>query len=98
MNVELPKTTWRPLPSTFAEAPPSNYESAFMKRETVIRIMRAHGQPMTMRQVSEALAAEGKYYAAKAKRIMLYVADPTHDVYGPRGKHDYGWTLKKEYR
>lgn len=98
MNTEPPKTVWRPLPSSFAELPKDHRESALMKRETVIRIMRAHSQPMTMRQVSEALLAEGKYYAAKAKRIMLYVADPTHDVYGPRGKHDYGWTLKKEYR
>lgn len=91
----MPKTVWRPNPF---EQPLTKFDNAAMQRQRVVDYMRSVGKPVTVKEVAKALGIGGYGYYGKARRYVLPVADPTHEIHKDKDRPDIGWTLKKEYR
>ena len=93
----MPKTVWRPYPSTFLR-PLNKFTNAEYQRQRVVELLRKEDKPMTIKQIAAALEIGGKGYYGKAQRYVIQVADPTHEIHRPKRPPDIGWTLKPEWR
>ena len=92
----MPKTVWRPYPSTFV-TDLNKFENAAWQRQRVVELLKKEGKPLTIKQIAEALEIGGKGYYGKAQRYVIQVADPTHELHRPKRPPDIGWTLKPEF-
>lgn len=91
----MTKTVWRPNPF---EKPLNKFDNAEHQRQRVVRYMRSMNKPVTIKQIARALGIGGDGYYGKARRYVMVVADPTHEIHKPKHRPDIGWTLKPEWR
>jgi hypothetical protein len=91
----MPQTTWRPYPF---DKPIDQLNNAARQRQRVIDLLRMADKPMTLQEIALRLEIGRKYYYGKARRYVLPVANPTHEIHVHKHKTEIGWTLKEEYR
>jgi hypothetical protein len=91
----MPQTVWRPYPF---DKPIDQLNNAARQRQRVIDLLRMADKPMTLQEIALRLEIGRKYYYGKARRYVLPVANPTHEIHVHKHKTEIGWTLKEEYR
>ena len=89
------QTVWRPYP--FSE-PFNKFDNAHYQRQQGVELLNRTGRPRTMTEIAHELGIEGMGFYNKARRYVMPVADPTHQIKKPRGRPDIGWTLKPQYQ
>jgi hypothetical protein len=91
----MTQTVWRPYP--FGK-PLNQFDNAALQRQRVVELLRRTGRPMTLKEIAAELEIGSKYYYGKARRYVLPVADPTHEVRMHKHKTEIAWTLKESHR